>query len=46
MEKVAILSAVRTPIGRYMGVLRDVPAYDLGALVLNEAVKRAKVEPA
>jgi len=46
MERVAILSAVRTPIGRYMGVLRDVPAYDLGALVLNEAVKRAKVEPA
>ena len=46
MEKVAILSAVRTPIGRYMGVLRDVPAYDLGALVLNEAVKRAKVDPA
>jgi len=46
MEKVAILSGVRTPIGRYMGVLRDVPAYDLGALVLNEAVKRAKVNPA
>ena len=46
MEKVAILSAVRTPIGRYMGGLRDIPAYDLGALVLNEVVKRAKVEPA
>ncbi len=46
MEKVAIVSAVRTPIGRYMGGLRDVPAYDLGALVLNEVVKRAKVEPA
>ena len=46
MEKVAVISAVRTPIGRYMGGLRDVLAYDLGALVLNEAVKRAKVEPA
>jgi len=46
MEKVAIVSAVRTPIGRYMGVLRDIPAYDLGALVLNEVVKRAKVDPA
>ncbi|MFC1990860.1 acetyl-CoA C-acyltransferase [Chloroflexota bacterium] len=44
MERVAIVSAVRTPIGRYMGTLRDVPAYDLGALVLNEAIKRAKVE--
>ena len=46
MEEVAIISGVRTPIGRYMGCLRDVLAYDLGALVLNEAVKRAKVEPA
>jgi len=45
MEEVAIISAVRTPIGRYIGCLRDVPAYDLGALVLNEAVKRAKVDP-
>ncbi len=46
MEKVAIIGAVRTPIGRYMGALRDVPAYDLGALVLSEVVKRARVEPA
>jgi acetyl-CoA C-acetyltransferase len=28
-----------------MGILKDVPAYDLGALVLNEAVKRAKMDP-
>jgi len=46
MEEVAIISAVRTPIGRYMGALREVSAYDLGALVLNEVVKRAKVDPA
>lgn len=46
MKEVVIVSAVRTPIGRYCGVLRDVPAYDLAALVLNEAVKRAKVDPA
>lgn len=45
MKKAVIISAVRTPVGRYMGVLKDVPAYDLGALVLNEAVKRAKVDP-
>lgn len=44
MEKVAIVSAVRTPIGAYMGVLRDVPAYDLGAAVLNEAIKRVNVK--
>ena len=46
MERVAIIGAVRTPIGRYGGGLRDIPAYDLGALVLNEAVKRAGVDPA
>ena len=42
MERGAIISAVRTPVGRYLGGLRDVPAYDLGALIHNEAVKRAK----
>ena len=41
-----IISAVRTPVGRYMGVLKDVPAYDLGVLVLNEVIKRARVDPA
>jgi acetyl-CoA C-acetyltransferase len=46
MEKVAIISAVRTPIGRYLGALREIPAYNLGALVLNEVVRRAKVDPA
>ncbi len=46
MERVAIIGGVRTPIGRYLGVLRDIPAYDLGALVLNEVVKRTRVEPA
>ncbi len=45
MEKVAIVSAVRTPIGAYMGVLRDVPVYDLGAAVLKEAIKKANVKP-
>ena len=45
MEDVAIVSAVRTPIGGYMGSLRDVPAYDLVAAVLNEVVNRAKVDP-
>jgi acetyl-CoA C-acetyltransferase len=45
MERIAIVSAVRTPIGGYLGALRDVPAYDLVAAVLNEIVKRAKVNP-
>ena len=46
MREVVIVSAVRTPIGSYMGSLRSVPAYELAALVLNEAAKRAKVDPA
>jgi acetyl-CoA C-acetyltransferase len=46
MEEVVIVAAVRTPIGSYLGALREIPAYELGALVLNEAVKRARVEPA
>lgn len=45
MKKAVIVSAVRTPIGRYMGMLKDIPAYDLGALVLNEAVRRAGLDP-
>lgn len=46
MHQPVIISAVRTPVGRYMGALRDVEAYDLASLVLNEAVKRAGLEPA
>jgi acetyl-CoA C-acetyltransferase len=40
-----ILSAVRTPIGRYLGGLASLPAPRLGALVIREAVRRAAVEP-
>lgn len=46
MKEVVIISAVRTPVGNYGGSLRTVQAYDLAALVLNEAIKRAKVDPA
>lgn len=44
MKKAVIVSAVRTPIGNFGGSLRMVPAYDLGALVLNEVIKRAQLE--
>ncbi len=43
MEQAVILAAARTPVGRYMGGLRDVPAYDLAALVLNEVIGRAAI---
>ncbi len=46
MEDAIILSAVRTPIGRYGGVLKDVRPDDLGALVIDEAVRRATIDPA
>jgi len=45
MRKVVVVSAVRTPIGRYCGVLRDIPVYKLGGLVINEAVKRSSIKP-
>jgi acetyl-CoA C-acetyltransferase len=45
MSKVVITGAVRTPIGKYCGSLRDIPAYELGALVLGEAAARSKIEP-
>ena len=46
MSKAVLISAVRTPVGNYGGSLRNLPAYDISALVLNELVRRAKVEPA
>ncbi|WP_258359117.1 acetyl-CoA C-acetyltransferase [Moorella sulfitireducens] len=46
MTEVVILSAVRTAIGRFGGTLKDIPAYELGAVVIKEALQRAKIEPA
>jgi acetyl-CoA C-acetyltransferase len=40
-----ILSAVRTPIGKYLGGLSSFTAPQLGAMVIREAVSRAKVDP-
>ena len=39
MENVVIAAGVRTPVGRYGGCLRQVPVHELGAVVLNEAVR-------
>ncbi len=44
MEDAVIISAVRTPIGRYGGVLKDVRPDDLAALAIAEAVKRARID--
>ena len=44
MEDAVILSAIRTPIGRYAGSLKDVRPDDLAALVIAEAVRRAHID--
>ncbi len=44
MEEAVILSAVRTPIGRYAGSLKDVRPDDLAALAISEAVRRANID--
>ena len=43
MEKAVILSAVRTPIGKYGKTLADFKATDLGAMAVKEAVRRAGI---
>jgi len=40
-----IVSAVRTPTGKFLGALKDFTAPELGALVVREAVARAGIEP-
>ncbi len=43
MEQAVIISAVRTPIGRYGGALKTVRPDDLAALVVAEAIRRAHI---
>ncbi len=44
MKEVVIVSAVRTALGAFNGSLGEIPATKLGALVIEEAVKRAGIE--
>ena len=44
-REVVILSAARTPVGRFLGALADIPATQLGAIAIKEAVKRAGIDP-
>ena len=45
MREVVIVSGCRTAIGNFGGSLKDVPAIDLGALVMKDALKRAGLRP-
>src|SRR5271157_5870196 len=44
-DPVVIVSAVRTPLGRFMGDLASVPAPTLGAHVIRAALERAELAP-
>ncbi|MEW6425923.1 MAG: acetyl-CoA C-acetyltransferase [Bacillota bacterium] len=45
MKEVVVVSACRTPIGRFGGMLRSLTAVELGALVIKESLRRAGVKP-
>ena len=44
-DAVVIISACRTPVGKFQGSLSDLTATQLGAIVVSEAVKRAGIDP-
>lgn len=44
MREVVIVSAVRTPVGKFQGSLQSFPGPQLGALTVREAIRRAGVE--
>jgi acetyl-CoA C-acetyltransferase len=45
IKEAVIISAVRTPVGKFLGALKSFKATDLGAIVVREAVRRAGVRP-
>jgi acetyl-CoA C-acetyltransferase len=45
IKEAVIISAVRTPVGKFLGALRSFKATELGAIVVREAVKRSGVRP-
>src|SRR6266850_4050963 len=46
IKEAVIVSAVRTPVGKFLGALKGFKATELGAMVVREAVERAGVSPA
>ena len=45
IKEAVIISAVRTPVGKFLGALKSLKATELGAIAVREAVKRAGVSP-
>ena len=46
MHEAVIVSAVRTPVGKFQGSLADLSAVELGAIAVREAVQRANIDAA
>ena len=46
LNDIVVISGARTPMGRFGGTFKDVPAYELGGFVIAEALKRANLEGA
>ncbi len=45
MNDIVMVSAVRTPFGRYGGSLKDFDYFDLGAIPMREVLKRVNLRP-
>ena len=45
MRQAVIVSAVRTPVGSFMGAFAQIPAVELGSAVLREVINRAGISP-
>jgi len=45
MQKVAIINGARTPIGKFGGQFRDIPAVELGSIAIKVAIERSGIKP-
>src|SRR5919198_2022741 len=45
MREAVIVSAVRTPTGKFLGALKGFSATQLGAMIVREAICRARIDP-
>ena len=46
MERVAIVAAARTPIGKFLGSFAEISAAELGTIATSAALERAAIAPA
>ncbi|MBI4722240.1 MAG: thiolase family protein [Candidatus Stahlbacteria bacterium] len=43
LKDIVVVSACRTPLGKFGGTLKNMPAYDIGVVAIREALKRANI---